>query len=65
MCKKCCINIYAFTMNSGTKMPFSMHCKAFFSDGNMFIYNLACCFVWLWNLVADIAGGKEAEGVWE
>ena len=28
-------------------------------------YNLACCFVWGWNLVADIAGGKEAEGVWE
>jgi len=23
------------------------------------------CFVWVWNLVADIAGGKEAEGVWE
>ena len=21
--------------------------------------------VWVWNLVADIAGGKEAEGVWE
>ena len=29
------------------------------------IINLACCFVSLWNLVADIAGGKEAEGVWE
>ena len=28
-------------------------------------YNLACCFVWVWNLVADIVGGKEAEGVWE
>ena len=23
------------------------------------------CFVWVWNLVADIAGGKEAKGVWE
>ena len=22
-------------------------------------------FLWVWNLVADIAGGKEAEGVWE
>ena len=22
-------------------------------------------FVWVWNLVADIEGGKEAEGVWE
>ena len=22
-------------------------------------------FVWVWNLVADIAEGKEAEGVWE
>jgi hypothetical protein len=28
-------------------------------------YNFACCFVWVWNLVADIAGGKIAEGVWE
>ena len=28
-------------------------------------YNLACCFVWVWSLVADIEGGKEAEGVWE
>ena len=24
-----------------------------------------CCFVWVWNLVVDTAGGKEAEGVWE
>jgi len=23
------------------------------------------CFVWVWNLVVDIAGRKEAEGVWE
>jgi len=22
-------------------------------------------FVWVWNLVADIEGGKEAQGVWE
>jgi len=28
-------------------------------------YNFACCFVWVWNLVADTAAGKEAEGVWE
>ena len=28
-------------------------------------YNFACCFVLVWNLVADIEGGKEAEGVWE
>ena len=27
--------------------------------------NFACCFVWVWSLVVDIAGGKEAEGVWE
>ena len=25
----------------------------------------ASLIVWVWNLVADIAGGKEAEGVWE
>jgi hypothetical protein len=25
-------------------------------------YNLACCFVWLWNLVVHIEGGKQAEG---
>ena len=28
-------------------------------------FNFACCFVWVWNLVADIEGGKEAGGVWE
>jgi hypothetical protein len=28
-------------------------------------YNFACCFVWVWNLVADIAGGMKAEGVGE
>ena len=28
-------------------------------------YNVACCFVWVWNLVDDTAGGKEAECVWE
>ena len=22
-------------------------------------------FVWVWNLAVDIAGGKEAEDVWE
>ena len=27
--------------------------------------NFACCFLWVWNLVVDTAGGKEAEGVWE
>jgi len=25
----------------------------------------ACCFVWVWNFVVDIAGGKEDEGFWE
>ena len=28
-------------------------------------YKFAGCFVWVWYLVADIEGGKEAEGVWE
>ena len=28
-------------------------------------YNFAYYFMWVWNLVADIEGGKEAEGVWE
>ena len=28
-------------------------------------YNFACCFVWVWNLVVDTVGGKEAEGVWK
>ena len=32
---------------------------------NYVLNNFACCFVWVWNLVADIEGGKEAEGVWE
>jgi len=30
-----------------------------------YLYNFAYCFVWVWNLVVDIAGGKEAEGVLE
>ena len=30
-----------------------------------FYYNLACCFYGCENLVADIEGGKEAEGVRE
>ena len=28
-------------------------------------YNFARGFVWVWNLVADIEGGTQAEGVWE
>ena len=27
--------------------------------------NFACCFVWVWNLVAHIEGGTQAEGVGE
>ena len=27
--------------------------------------HFACGFVWVWNLVADIEGGTQAEGVWE
>ena len=27
--------------------------------------NFARGFVWVWNLVADIEGGTQAEGVWE
>ena len=36
-----------------------------FKDQDILNYNIACFFVWVWNLVADIAGGKETEGVWE
>ena len=35
------------------------------SLGDIQNYNFVCCFVWVRNLVVDIAGGKEAEGVWE
>ena len=34
-----------------------------FKDQDIYIYKFACCFVWVRNLVADIAGGKEAEVV--
>jgi len=34
-----------------------------FKDQDIHKYNFACCFVWVWNLVADIAGRMEAEGV--
>ena len=27
--------------------------------------DFACCFVWVWNLVAEVEGRKEAEVVWE
>ena len=36
-----------------------------FKDQDIQNYNFACCFVSVWNLVVDIAGGKEAEGVRE
>jgi hypothetical protein len=34
-----------------------------FKDQDIQNYNFACCFVWVSNLIVDIAGGKEAEGV--
>jgi len=33
-----------------------------FKDQDIYNYNFAC-FVWVCNMVADIAGGKESEGV--
>ena len=35
--------------------------------GKVYMSSKVFCllFVWVWNLVADIAGGKKAEGVWE
>jgi len=30
---------------------------------SMAFYNFACSFVSVWNLVVDIVGGKEVEGV--
>jgi hypothetical protein len=27
--------------------------------------NFACGSVWVWNLVSDIKGGTQTEGVWE
>ena len=32
---------------------------------NRYLMQWACCFVWVWDLVVDTAGGKKAEGVWE
>ena len=31
----------------------------------LIIIRIICCFVRVWNLVVDIAGRNEAEGVWE
>jgi len=28
-----------------------------FKDWDLQNYNFACCFVWVWNLFADIEGG--------
>jgi len=36
-----------------------------FKDQDIQNYNFSCCFVWVWNSVVDIAGEKEAEGVWD
>ena len=33
------------------------------SDLDIQTYNLGCCVVWVWNLVADIERGTQAEGV--
>jgi len=37
----------------------------FLSENFARIEIMSCCFVWVWKLVVDIAGGNEAEGVWE
>ena len=34
-----------------------------FKDQDIWNYNFADCFLWVWNVVVDIAEGKEAEGV--
>jgi len=39
----------------------SMYVKSVFT----YIREVYVYIVWVWNLVADIAGGKEAEGVWK
>jgi hypothetical protein len=36
-----------------------------FYDVRAVKYNIARGFVWVWNLVADIEGGTQAEGIWE
>ena len=36
-----------------------------FKDQDIQNYNSACCFVCVWNLVAEIEGGMQAEVVWE
>jgi hypothetical protein len=28
-------------------------------------YNFACGSVWMWNLVSDMKGGIQTEGVWK
>jgi len=32
---------------------------------NIQIYNFACCFIWVWNLVSQINSKPLAEGIWE
>ena len=36
-----------------------------FKDQDIQNYNFARGFIWVWNQVADIEGGTQAEGVWE
>jgi hypothetical protein len=40
-------------------------CKKKIKNQNIQNYNFACVSVWVQNLVSDIKGGTETEGVWE
>ena len=57
----CLVSQSVTARNNPTQCPVQQ-CVAFYCSNS---YNLACCFVWVCNLVANIAGGKESEGVWE
>jgi hypothetical protein len=35
-----------------------------YKDEDIQNYNIVCCFVWVWNMVAQIEGRRQAEGVW-
>ena len=64
--KHCCFTGMYEGDNQGRIMHPFLYCV--FNHPPIFyihIRQFSCCFVWVWNLIVNIAGGKEAEGVWE
>ena len=56
------IVIYSSTINIIQSFQILQHGKKY---NEIYFCVISTSFIWVWNLVADIEGGKEAEGIWE